>query len=232
MRPLPPSWKAKPGNFDPMHAGVPLPSSNIWGIPDLAQITEAPGWMVPFDDWRAAINKHKLPTGDGPGGVHFFVEDYRFECCWNNPERAANQLNLAKFVLSPDFSLFRDHSPIIQLWNTYRSRWLGAYWANLGMQVIPTVGWSTADSYEFCFLGLPMDSVLAVATFTGRDQESKELFLMGYREMVLRLEPRLVMCYGERLPPEVADIAPTRMYEPWQMGLRKLDAKKSSSVTG
>ena len=90
------------------------------------------------------------------------------------------------------------------MWNVYRNRWCGAYWQSKGLTVIPTVSWSTADSFDFCFLGLPRRSVVAVGTVGLRwrqDRAARSLFVAGFREMVMQLSPSLVLCYGS-IPPE------------------------------
>jgi hypothetical protein len=90
---------------------------------------------------------------------------------------------------------------MLQLWNTYRSRWCGRFWQEQGFTVIPTVSWSTAESHDFCFLGLPRRSVVAVsAVGVNLDQPLEyRLFVDGYLEMVRRLEPLVVLAYG-RIP--------------------------------
>ena len=86
---------------------------------------------------------------------------------------------------------------MLQLWNTYRNRWCGRFWQEKGFNVIPTISWSTAESYDFCFLGAPRRSVVAVGTVgTGQDPLARQLFIDGFRQMVERLEPTAVLSYG------------------------------------
>jgi len=234
MRPINGNWQGKPGNFDPMHALQPQASDNAWGIPDVLGTTSFAkiDWMMAYDDWRAMRNKGKRPSAQ-PGAVHFFTDDYRFESCWNNPDKSAAYLAGDDIVLSPDFSLFRDHPPAMWLWNVYRSRWLGAYWQSLGVPVIPTVGWADARSYDFCFLGLPTRSILAVSTigvFSQGDPTAAELFKAGYREMCERLEPTRVLNYGERFPEELKPLAAVQTFAPFQLQLRTIDAKKAAAA--
>lgn len=49
----------------------------------------------------------------GAHGVHFFIDDYLFERCWNDPDRYAKLLSEFRAVLSPDFSLFTDYPPAV-----------------------------------------------------------------------------------------------------------------------
>ena len=92
-------------------------------------------------------------------GVHFYLDDYQFERVWASPTRYVKLLRQYSCVLSPDFSLYTDMPMAMQIWNTYRSRLLGQYWQDNGINVIPTVSWSDERSYSFCFDGLPQTNV-------------------------------------------------------------------------
>ena len=205
-------WQSQPGSFDTLHANQLFPSDNTWGIPVLqhTSVSRAPDWLVPY---RQRIRAHESLTD---GCVHFFLDDYRFETVWNRPVKALAALAPYQTLLTPDFSLYRDWPPTLQLWNVYRNRWCGRFWQEEGFTVIPTVSWSTAVSYNFCFLGVPRRSVVAVSA-VGVNLEAPlayRLFVDGFVEMVRRLEPLMVLSYGH-LPPvchELAEIVtyPTR----------------------
>jgi hypothetical protein len=64
----------------------------------------------------------------------------------------------------PDFSLYPDWPIAAQLWNTYRSRWLGRYWQQGGLPVIPTVNWSDQRSFPFCVDGIETGQLLSIGT--------------------------------------------------------------------
>ena len=203
-------WQSKPGSFDALHATQLFPADNAWGIPVLAHtpVSRVPGWLVPY---RQRIRANQ-PGGQGvpeDGCVHFFLDDYRFETVWNRPVKALAALAPYQMLLTPDFSLYRDWPLLLQLWNVYRNRWCGRFWQEEGFTVIPTVSWSTAVSYDFCFLGVPRRSVVAVsAVGVNLSPSSRQawdasltyrLFVDGFTEMVRRLEPKVVLSYG-RLP--------------------------------
>ena len=92
--------------------------------------------------------------------VHFFLYDYRFERVWKNPDSDLERLSWYRAVLSPDFSMYLEMAPVIQLYNTFRNRWCGAYWASKGMRVIPTVNWGDESTFDFCFEGIEGESLL------------------------------------------------------------------------
>lgn len=187
-------WHSRPGAFDALHATQLFPSRNAYGIPDLqhAPVSRIPTWLVPY---RQRIRAEKPPD---EGAVHFFADDYRFETVWSRPYKALAALTAYQMVLTPDFSLYRDWPLMLQMWNVYRNRWCGCFWQQQGFTVIPTISWSTAESYDFCFLGAPRRSVVAVSA-VGVKLDSPldcQLFLGGFREMARRLEPAVVLSYG------------------------------------
>jgi hypothetical protein len=176
---------------DPIVSKPCYPSSNAYGIPDLpyAPLSAVPNEIVPF---RAKIRRNPARIG-----VHFFLYDAIFESAWNTPNRTIQYLSRYGMALTPDFSLHPEMPLAVQLFNTYRSRWCGAHWHAHGLRVIPTVSWSTPDSYAFCFDGIPRYSVVALTTLgTRRD---KTPFLHGFDAMIERIQPAVVLCYGQPL---------------------------------
>jgi len=187
-------WQHRPGSFDALNTTHLFPSDNDLGIPalQLASLDLAPQWLVPF---RTRVRCQQELTD---GAVHFFLDDYRFETVWNRPRKALEALAPYKTLLTPDFSLYRDWPPVLQMYNVYRSRWCGCFWQSQGLKIIPTISWSTAESYDFCFLGVPRRSVVAIGT-AGVDLKRPleyQLFVDGFREMVRRLQPSRILCYG------------------------------------
>lgn len=128
-------------------------------------------------------------------GVHFYIDDYRMEGLYYNPTKSIHRLGQYKFLISPDYSLYSDMPRAIQLFNVFKSRWCGAYWQKLGFNVIPNVGWGDASTYEFCFDGIEKGSIVAVGTIGCR--RSKLAFMRGYNEMLKRIEPSAIICFGK-----------------------------------
>ena len=133
-------------------------------------------------------------------GVHFFVDDYQFTRVWNQPNNYLELLARFSVVCTPDFSTYTDFPRAIQIYNHYRKHWLGAYWQRNGITVIPTISWSDEKSFDWCFDGEPVGGAVAVSSVgTQLNAQSKELFLLGYSEMLKRLKPSQVVFYG-RVP--------------------------------
>lgn len=130
--------------------------------------------------------------------IHFFLDDYQFTRLWNSPDRYLEVLRRFKAVFTPDFSMYSDFPKAIQLYNHYRKHWLGAYWQENGITVIPTISWSDENSFEWCFDGVPIGGAVAVSSVgTQNSAETKAMFLKGYTEMIKRLQPSLVYFYGK-----------------------------------
>jgi hypothetical protein len=164
-------------------------SDNEYGIPEIEPTQIVVDDFVGFNE---AMSSKKKDCG-----VHFFLDDYQFNRCWNAPDKYIPILQKYKCVLSPDFSLYADFPKAIQIYNHYRKHWLGAYWQLNGIEVIPTICWSDKDSFEWCFDGEPVGGTVAVSSVgTQRSAATKELFLAGYQEMMKKLKPTQIIFYG------------------------------------
>lgn len=129
--------------------------------------------------------------------VHFFLDDYQFYSLWRTPDRYVDKLSKFRYVLTPDFSTYTDFPKAIQIYNHYRKHWVGAYLQEYGCRVIPTISWSTPDSYEWCFDGEPEGGTVAVSSVGCMNgKQKKELFLFGYNAMIERLHPEIIIFYG------------------------------------
>lgn len=128
-------------------------------------------------------------------GVHFFVDDYRFEITYNNPKRALERFEKYKFLLTPDFSLYAEMNPWRQIESVGKARWVGAYWQKAGKLVVPTVSWGTTRSYEYCFDGIEKHCVVAVGMIGCK--RNKTAFLRGYYQMLNKIEPDAIICLGK-----------------------------------
>ena len=148
-----------------------------------------------------------LNKPDTTKGVHFFLDDYQFERIWQRPEFYIEKLIDFDCALTPDFSLYLDMPMAMQVWNIYRSRLIGQIMQDYGITVIPTVSWSTKDSFDFCFDGLPQNATLAVSTIgVKQDKEQFEIWIDGMNEMIKRLSPTKIIVYGGKVDYDYKDI--------------------------
>lgn len=131
-------------------------------------------------------------------GVHFFVDDYRFQSIYKNPNKTLEKFSQYAFLLTPDFSLYADMPRWKQLENVAKNRWCGAYWQQKGLTVIPTISWAGAPSFEFCFDGVEQNAVVAIGMIGCKG--SRVGFMHGYHVMMERLRPSKVICFGDPFP--------------------------------
>lgn len=153
--------------------------------------------FVPFNEFhRVSKTKRKNKV------VHFFLADYLFERTFTKLYQTAEFLTSAKAVLSPDFSLYTDMPITMQAFNHYRKMFVSKYWQDIyGMKVIPVACWSDRRSFDFCFDGMPKNSLIAVSSVgVYRNKESKQNFTVGYEKMIEMLEPTQILWYGRELP--------------------------------
>lgn len=127
-------------------------------------------------------------------GVHFFVDDYRFNAIYNNPEKSLEKYSQYAFLLTPDFSTYADMNLWRQLESVAKNRWCGAYWQSKGLIVIPTISWSTPSSYDFCFDGVEKNSIVAIGMIGCKN--SRLNFMRGYNTMLEKIQPEAIICYG------------------------------------
>lgn len=166
-----------------------------WGIPVVKkqELSTDDIMLVACSDTRANdsdANKKK--------GVHFFVDDYRFSGIYDNPDRSLKRYSQYAFLLTPDYSTYADMDLWRQIESVAKNRWVGAYWQNKGRTVIPTVSWSDARSFEFCFDGIEQGSTVAVGMIGCKS--SRIGFMRGYNEMLDRLQPEKIIVFGTPFP--------------------------------
>lgn len=127
-------------------------------------------------------------------GVHFFVDDFRFEGIYKKPEASLTKYSQYAFLLTPDFSLYAEMPQWRQIESVGKSRWIGAYWQDKGLTVIPTVSWSSPRSFEYCFKAIEKGSIVAIGMIGCK--QSKRAFMLGYNEMLSQVNPSAIICFG------------------------------------
>lgn len=177
---------------DPLFMRNSFEGQGQWGIPLVRrqEIDASAVSLIACSDTRRADNAVNRAKG-----VHFFVDDYRFESLYTPPERTLEKFAQYAFLLTPDFSAYADMDLWRQLENVAKNRWVGAYWQSNGLTVIPTISWSTPRSFAFCFDGVERNAIVAVSTLGCK--KAKVSFLRGYSAMLDKLEPVTVICFGE-----------------------------------
>lgn len=131
-------------------------------------------------------------------GVHFFIDDYQFERVWKEPERYGEMLRPFGATCTPDFSIYDNWPEAVRHYNSYRSHWMGCFWQDMGLTVIPSIAWSYESSWSWCFKGDPKNSIVACSsTGTMRTEEERQMTRDGFDEMVRQLHPSHVLWRGK-----------------------------------
>ena len=174
-----------------------FPGVGKYGIPAIQPETD-----IRIDKLEWISFNYALTAKDKAAkGVHFYLDDYQFARVWNQPDRYVPLLREFGAVLSPDFSIYRDHPQAVQIWNTYKRHWLAAYWQQQGVKVLPTLSWGGKESFEWCFDGEPENAIVSISTVgILNDSESTELFQQGCSEAIRQLNPTQILWYGKPVP--------------------------------
>lgn len=180
---------------DPLFMRNSFSGSGKWGLPQVKkqQIDLNNIKLIACSDTK--INEQEI---NKEMGVHFFVDDYRFDKIYDHPDRTLPKYSQYKFLISPDYSLYAEMDLWRQLENVAKNRWVAAYWQSKGLTVIPTISWGLASTYEFCFDGIEYGSVVAIGMIGCK--HNKTNFMKGYNEMLRRINPSYIICFGDPLP--------------------------------
>lgn len=164
-------------------------------IPILSKTDHIPQTLI---KWKAKSKKYRDKT------LHFFIEDRKSNAIWNNPKIYDRAVKKYQAIITPDFSLYLDTPEPQQIWNVYRNRWLGAYWQQQGLTIIPSVSWSSARSFDYCFDGIENGSVVAISSNEIKKSDlSLDYFFRGLEALIKAHSPQKILCYGEKLKEEL-----------------------------
>ena len=175
-------------------------TKDFWQMPVIKDDRVIPVDLIGFNYARTSKQKEDV-------GVHFYLDDYQFERVWKNPKRYIDILWEYDCILGPDFSLYMDMPMPMKIWNTYRNRFLGAFYQSKGIKVIPTVSWAEPETYEFCFNGIPEGSTVSISTVgVKRDNEALKVWKDGTTEMIRKIKPKKIILYGGEIDYDFGDI--------------------------
>ncbi len=173
-------------------------------MPMLAKTTYIPDDLIGFNYMKTYENKNV--------GVHCFVDDYQFERLWNTPYKYLDDIMQYDVILTPDFSLYMDMPIAMKLWNVFRSRLLGQFWQDCGIDIIPTVSWAEKETFDFAFDGIAKGSVVAVSTIGVKKGNSLKIWTAGMDAMIEKIKPSAILVYGGKVEYDYKGIE-VRYYE-------------------
>ena len=158
--------------------------------------------IVDPPDHLTAFNRHTTVKDSGCRRrtfLHGFTDDATLVPFVRNPARMGATFAGFGAILTPDLSVHRDmplHLRKTQIWT---SRQVGAYFQSRGLRVVASVRWGVADDVEYCLVGLPRHSCVAVSTHgVLRDRENRYHFESGLEPMLEGLQPSLLIVHGPR----------------------------------
>ena len=133
--------------------------------------------------------------------VHFYEFDETFESCLSSKNKLSKMIKIFRnyqSVILPDYSVYRDFPLAMQIFQMYKSRAVGNFLMQNGINVIPNVRWGDEKTYDFAFDGIEKYGVVAVGVLGGyRDNETKLWLEKGFLKMLEVLEPETILCYGK-----------------------------------
>ena len=140
-----------------------------------------------------ADTKHN-DTKNKECGVVFFVDDWRFYNIFDYPEKTFKKLSQYPVLCTPEYSLYGDLKIWRQIEHVAKNSWVGAWRQSKGLNVIPSVNWGLAQSFDFCFDGVEKGSIVAIGMIGCKSNKSS--FIRGYNEMLKQIDPETILCYG------------------------------------
>ena len=194
--------------------------SNEWGIPQLREdmlVDALPssiqcwaGDQVTPDDgkkwflWQYSLGGMRgLPVDRSI--LCFYTHDWKFNGWWDTPayytaKALARGLTMA---VCPDFSFYYTTPRVVHLHGVYRSQWLGRWFQEAGIKVIPRVQWANDSSFEFNLLGIPKNAPVIAMSIqnnpaeSGDKKESHRILVAGAQRAIDEIEPTSqVLIYG------------------------------------
>ena len=160
------------------------------GYPQLAPTNSVPEKVISFNEWRA--NKHPEKYW-----VDHFIDDFRFECVYNNLFRYIERYKKAKGVIGTDYSAYRDMPTWQRKMNVGKNRTIDFILQLNGIDVIPVVSFAYLNDFDWCLDGLPRNSSVAISTNGSvRNIVSKNIFIDGVFELQKRLKPSALIIAG------------------------------------
>lgn len=138
------------------------------------------------------------------GIVCFYTDDTAFAQLWNDPVTYTKRMIDAgfKYVMSPNFSLWGNWPEALWIYQIYRARWLGRFFQEAGLQVIPDVDFGVGKNIDLekhidlFACGLPRHApVVSMQLQAIRDGDFEQV-KQGVSMVYDRLEPDKFIFYG------------------------------------
>jgi len=200
-----------------LKADMRFPSKAIFGIPELRSdmLLELPQEIQLWagDDLRHniapdVVKLYNISTScqtlDFTSAIMaFYAEDSRFESVWATPDKWATKIINSGLLgcVTPNFSLWPQQAVAVHIWQVYRSRWIGRYFQEAGIPIIPDVNWAPGTDYTVSFAGIPANAPcisIQVQTFNAKSEEDRRNVSSGIVAAIEMLDPQSVLFYASK----------------------------------
>ena len=191
-----------------------LPGANSIGIPNLRpdrlveslpenlttwgdrQATPDDGESFYFFNYGAAPHKG-LPFDRAI--FSFFTHDQHIESWWANPAYRVGQIlrKGVKSIVVPDYSLWDVSPTAAHIWSLYRAAWMGRYFQEAGLRVIPRIEFFQEKSQHFTLMGIPYEAPIVATQFqTDFDEENISKIEKNLVDALNILKPKMLLVYA------------------------------------
>lgn len=140
--------------------------------------------------------------------LHCFIHDFQFSNLLTETKRHVEELTAFDGIICPDPTITIGGSRTINQAQVYFSRAVGFYLQTHGVNAIPCIRWGDKSTYDYCFLGVPKNYIVAISTHgcimpcQENNNELRNAFIKGLPIMLERLKPKHVIIYG-RMPDKI-----------------------------
>lgn len=189
--------------------------NNYWGIPELREDMLLEKLPDPLRTWAGQdtpddgkttwlYNFGAIASSGIPWDrtiLSFFSHDDTFESWWDIPSyyTARAITSGVKMAVLPDFSLYISDPRIVHLYNIYRSQWLGRYFQECGIKVIPRLRFDFKDeeTLKIALFGIPRGCPLLIY---GGNEKKEDADMGNFYALIQaaldELKPQTFILYG------------------------------------
>ena len=187
------------GDLNKLNTFCLFETEDKYGFPEVKSNEFTPVDLIPFHMCKNKKSSEQHKT------VSFFLDDYKFEQVWSNPQKYTDILKFYEGMISPTFSVWSNQPHALNVFNMYRSRWCTKYYQEQGVNVLVDVRWADKSTYDLCFSGIKKNSPIIINTVGTKMIENRKLFREGFETMLEVVQPSKLYVYGEYMPVKFED---------------------------
>lgn len=192
--------------------------SNYYDIPDLKRSMLLDKMPEPFDTWAGQdatpddgqttwLYNYGLAGFKGlpcdRAVLAFFTYDEKFAGWWEYPGFYTAKLMNAgiRYACVPDYSFYDEFSTAMMIWNTFRAQWLGRYFQEAGLKVIPRLQFSIdkdrgEKTLDFCMAGIPKNPPILIQSIQNDNDDNQSRSIEMTKKCLEVLQPDTWVVYG------------------------------------